>query len=277
VAVALGREATSVDFDYGGLNHLGWLLAARVEGKDRLPELLADDVRLASIDEAGLFGGARLRSLGAIPNEYLVYLERTREVTAAFRRQGARGDIVARQQRHFYGRRVGDPSGSIAAWRATRDARHGTYMAEASREADRGELEAAAPPDQDPGEEGYAAVAVNFLEAVVGDAPRHLILNTANRGRLQEIGGDEVAEVTCTVSADGIRPVPGPALPPAASVLVARIKEVERLTLLAATTRSAALAVDALAAHPVVPSREMAERIWSGYVDRHESLQVSLP
>jgi hypothetical protein len=47
---------------------------------------------------------------------------------------------------------------------------------------------------------------------------------------------------------------------------------VERLTLLAAATGSPADAVDAIAAHPVVPSREMAERIWSGFMDRHQTL-----
>jgi 6-phospho-beta-glucosidase len=274
-AVALRQKASSMDFDYGGLNHLGWLLAARVEGQDRLPELLADDVRLRGLDEARLFGVARLRSLGAIPNEYLVYLDRTSEVTAAFRRQGGRGDIVAKQQRHFFERRVGDPRGSLAAWRATRDARHGTYMAEAWEGTSPRAPETEAP-DQGPGEEGYAAVAVNFLEAVVGDEPKALILNIANRGRLTEIGDDEVGEITCTVSSDGVRPVPGSPLPREASTLVTRIKEVERLTLVAAIRGSAPLAIDALAAHPTVPSREIAERIWSGYVGRHESMRVAL-
>ncbi|HWL91319.1 MAG TPA: 6-phospho-beta-glucosidase [Actinomycetota bacterium] len=275
-AVALRQKASSMDFDYGGLNHLGWLLAARVEGEDRLPELLADDVRIGSLDEARLFGVARLRSLRAIPNEYLVYLDRTSEVTAAFRRQGGRGNLVAKQQRQFFERRPGDPSGSLAAWRATRDARHSTYMAEAWEGTAQGVPETGAPPDQGPGEEGYAAVAVNFFEAVVGDEPAQLILNTANRGRLTEVGDDEVGEITCTVSSDGIRPVPGSPLPSEASTLVTRIKEVERLTLVAATRGSAPLAIDALAAHPTVPSREIAERIWSGYVGRHESLRVAL-
>jgi 6-phospho-beta-glucosidase len=277
VAAALGREASSVSFDYAGLNHLGWLLAARTDDHDRLlPELLADETLLARVEEARLFGPGQLRSLGAIPNEYLVYLERAEDVTASFLRHGARGHVVARQQRAFYERRPGDPAASLAAWRATRDARHGTYMAEAWATADHDVIERRASPSQGPGEEGYAAVAVDFLRAVAGDVARQPILNTANRGRLDGIGNDEVVEVTCSVSADGVRPRPGLPLPAAGAARVARIKEVERLTLRAAETGSAALAVDALAAHPVVPSRDVAERIWSAYVDRHEILRMAL-
>ncbi len=267
VAAGLDEEEASIDFDYAGLNHLGWLLAASVGGEDRLPGLLDDERRLSAIDEARLFGLGQLRSLRAIPNEYLVYVERASEVTDWFSRSGGRGGIVAAQQRRFYERPAGDPSGALAAWRAARDARHGTYMAEARPPGD--PPTGSAPTDGRRGEEGYAAVATAFLAATSGDEERRLVLNTANRGRVREIAPEEVVEATCAVSAHGVRPVPGVPLPSDAANLVARIKEVERLTLLAATTGSAADAVEAIAAHPVVPSRDMAERIWSGYLDRH--------
>jgi 6-phospho-beta-glucosidase len=267
VAAALDEEEVSIDFDYAGLNHLGWLLAASVGGEDRLPGLLDDERRLSTIDEARLFGLGHLRSLRAIPNEYLVYLERAAEVTASFRRSGGRGGIVAAQQRGFYERRPGDPSGALAAWRAAREARHDTYMAEARSPVD--PPSGSAPTDGERGDEGYAAVATDFLLAVSAAEERRLILNTANGDRLGGIGANEVVEVTCAVSMDGVRPMPGCPLPSEAANLVARIKEVERLTLLAGSSGSAADAVEAIAAHPVVPSRDMAERIWSGYVDRH--------
>lgn len=267
VAAALDGEEASIDFDYAGLNHLGWLLAARVAGEDRLPELLDDESRLRRIEEAGLFGIERLRSLGAIPNEYLVYVEQSSAVTASFRRGGGRGGIVAGQQRGFYERRPGDPSGALASWRAARDARHGTYLAEA-RPLAGPRPSGSAPTEGGRREEGYAAVAVDFLRATSAIEERRLILNTANGGRVGGIGADEVVEVTCAVSAGGVHPVPGLPLPTDAANLVDRIKEVERLTLLAGATGSATDAVNAIAAHPVVPSRDVAERIWSGYEDR---------
>jgi 6-phospho-beta-glucosidase len=47
--------------------------------------------------------------------------------------------------------------------------------------------------------------------------------------------------------------------------LVQEVKAVERMTIAAAETGSRQAALDALAAHPVVPSRAAAERILVGY------------
>ena len=54
------------------------------------------------------------------------------------------------------------------------------------------------------------------------------------------------------------------------------MKEIERLTIRAARDGSAALALEAIAAHPTVPNREVAERILGGYLDGHPSLRERL-
>ena len=275
VAAALARQVDDVTFHHAGLNHLGWLLAARTDdGRDLLPELLADDRRLSSIDEARLLGPDRIRELGAIPNEYLVYVERPAAVTEAFRRNGARGAIVQAQQRAFY--EDGDatePGAALAAWRRARDARHATYLAEGWNAA------AAGPDAHDAGpslDEGYAAVAADLLVAASSGRRRRLVLDTANAGRLDGIEADEVVEVTCSVSGDTVRPIDGPPLPAEAAELVARVKEVERLTLRAEREGSRRLVLEAIAAHPVVPTRELAERILEGYLARHDALAERL-
>ena len=56
VAAALGIDPAGVWFDYAGLNHLGWLRAVRVGGRDVLPDLLADEAALTSFEEGRLFG-----------------------------------------------------------------------------------------------------------------------------------------------------------------------------------------------------------------------------
>jgi 6-phospho-beta-glucosidase len=279
VAAALGATSREVAFDYAGLNHLGWLLAARTaDGEDALPGLLNDDDRLTGIDEARLFGPERLRGLSAIPNEYVLYLERAAEITEAFRRDGGRGAIVQAQQDAFFLEAPSDdPAAALAAWRGVRDARHGTYFAEGWATA--GSEPPAGPTpagDAGPGEEGYAAVAADFLLATAAEDPVRLIVDAPSRGRLDGIGDDEIAEVMCEVSHEGVRAVPGRPLPEEAAAIVRRVKDVERLTLRAAIEGSRRLALEAIAAHPVVPGRDTAERILDGYLRRHTTLAETL-
>lgn len=283
VAAAIRVPADEIAFDYAGLNHLGWLLEARTQGADGhdvLPALLSDERRLARIDEARLFGADRLRDLGAIPNEYLVYLDHAGAVTDAFRRARPRGAIVeAQQQRFFREAPPDDPVEALASWRRARDARHGTYLAEGWATA----AWEPAPPvrdgegdDEGPGEEGYAAVAADFLAATGAEEPRRIVVNAPSGGRLDDVDDDEIAELTCEISRHGVRPIAGRPLPDEAAALVARINEVERLTLRAATEGSRALAREAIAAHPVVPDADVAARILDGYLHRHVGLAEAL-
>ena len=271
VALALGPSTDAI-FDYTGLNHLGWIVGLHDErGRDLLEPLLADDARLAQIEEAVALGFERVRALGALPNEYLLYLERSARIVEELRARGiGRAEEVSSQQRGFFAMPLGSGRALRDAWRAALDRRNATYLSEARSD------DPASPAHAGPGEEGYAAVAVDFLAAVRSGSPTRLILDTANGGRLAGIDDDEVVEVSCDVDRDGVRAVPGAPLPAEAAELVARIKEVERLTIRAAATGSAALALDAIAAHPLVPSRDVATRILRGYLERLPSLREAI-
>src|ERR1700712_519811 len=80
---ALALPVEQVRYDYLGINHLGWLTRLEFQGRDRLPDLLADDELLATTEEGRLFGPELLRSLRCIPNEYLYFYYAAREVVAA--------------------------------------------------------------------------------------------------------------------------------------------------------------------------------------------------
>ncbi|MFL5927989.1 MAG: 6-phospho-beta-glucosidase, partial [Gaiellaceae bacterium] len=124
VAEALQVPEEELQFRYFGLNHLAWLGSVRHGERDLLPALLGDDERLARTEEGRLFGGEWLRLLGLLPNEYLVYYYRSREVLDALRESGyGRGAYLLDQQREFYSASHGDPSEALALWRATRDFR----------------------------------------------------------------------------------------------------------------------------------------------------------
>jgi 6-phospho-beta-glucosidase len=284
VAAALGRSMSSLSFDYAGLNHLGWLMRVVEGGRNLLPDLLADEHRMGTIEETRLFGPTRLRKLAMIPNEYVVYMEHGGDIAAAMRREGSRGRVLAAQQAAFYRDPARSPADALAAWRAAKDLRHGTYMAEvwsavSSEEGPgrpAGGQVGAVPAQEGPGEAGYAAIAASFLRAVGGSRPRALILDTANGSRMPFLDPGAVVEAPAMVGAGAVVPLPVGLLPPEQRDLVARVKDVERTTIRAARDRSASLALEAIAAHPVVPSREIAERILAGYLDRHPDLRERL-
>jgi 6-phospho-beta-glucosidase len=263
VAAALGVDPASAWFDYAGLNHLGWLRAVRVGGRDLLPDLLADEGALTSFEEGRLFGAEWLRALGAIPNEYLHYYDFHRDAVEAVRAATrTRGAVVLDQQRDFYARPAGPPGEALAAWEATRRARESTYMAENREASGAGERAAA---DLESG--GYENVALALMRAIARDERTTLILNVRNRGALPGLDDDAVVEVPCLVGASGALPLAVAPLTGSALGLVTTVKSVERSVLEAATTGSRAAALRALATHPLVDSVTVARRL----LDRYET------
>jgi 6-phospho-beta-glucosidase len=275
VATALGRTTGELEFSYAGLNHLGWLTAARDrDGRDLLPSLLADEAALAATEEGQLFGVEWLRTLGAIPNEYLYYYYRSREAVAAMQAQGTRAAFLAEQQAAFYEQPAPAPADALAAWRRAKLQRETTYMRDAyvARGADLAAVEAARAA----GSGGYGAVAIGVVEAIARGAERQMILNVANGSSLPFLDATAVVEVACAVGRDGATPLAAPTLPPHARGLVESVKAVERLAIDAAETGSRRLAHEALALHPLVASIDTASAILDEYLAGHPDLRALL-
>jgi 6-phospho-beta-glucosidase len=258
VAAALGRDPETLWFDYFGLNHLGWLRGVHDGGEDLLPGLLADDDALAGLEEAQVFGSEWLRSLGMVPNEYLHYFYFD---TVPALTEKPRGAYLLEQQRGFYADQPESPAAALAQWQATKDERDRTYMAEARNGHE--------PPAHDPEEPGgYEGEAMAVVHAIAGNAGAVRILNVANRSALPFLDERAVVEVPCVVGAAGARPVAVGDVPEHARALIETIKAVERATIEAALTGSTALAVKALALHPLVPSVTAAREIFAEYKRR---------
>ncbi|MGH3507201.1 MAG: 6-phospho-beta-glucosidase [Nocardioidaceae bacterium] len=263
VARALEIELADAEFDYAGLNHLGWLRAVRIDGEDRLPELLADSELLSRIEEGRLFGTDWLRTLGTIPNEYLWYwYYRSDALAVELAADETRGEQILRQQRQLYAGQpeAGQPTSggesAYALWERTRLARESSYMADSREVTASGERD---PYDLDGG--GYDQIALAVMRAVSRDEPATLVLNVANRGTFDFLDEEAVIEVPCRIDASGPHALPVGRLDLAAQGLVTCQKAAERATIEAASTGSRALAVKALALHPLVGSVSVARRI----------------
>lgn len=268
VARALGADPGTSWIDYAGLNHLGWLRGLRVEGRDELPRLLADPELLGSFEEGKLFGPDWLRSLGAIPNEYLHYYYFNREAVRAYQEaQQTRGAFLHEQQARFYAEMERPDTPALATWDRTRAEREATYMAHNREAAGAGERDAC---DLQSG--GYEQVALALMRAIAHNQRTTLILNVRNRTTLSVLDEEAVVEVPCFVDANGAHPVSVSPLPLHATGLVCAVKAVEREVLAAADSGSRATAVKAFALHPLIDSVTVARRLVDGYTSVHPAL-----
>jgi 6-phospho-beta-glucosidase len=271
-ALGLGLPDESFGVDYVGLNHLGWLRGLRVDGVDRLPDLLADDAALADVEEARLIGTEWVRALGALPNEYLYYFYRAREAVAAIRAApSTRGEFLLHQQERFYAETVSDPGGALVRWTKVREERDGSYMAESRAASGAGERAQA-----DVAGGGYQQVALALMAALSGGPNRTMILNVRNGTSVPGLPADAVVEVPCLVGGHGITPLATSPLPGAMLGLVQQVKAVEQDTIEAAVSGSSTLALRAFAQHPLVDSVAVARELLEGYRTRLPGLAAVL-
>ncbi|MFJ3669824.1 6-phospho-beta-glucosidase [Streptomyces sp. NPDC090106] len=267
IARVLGANPREAWIDYVGLNHLGWVRGLRVAGRDELPRLLADADLLGSFEEGKLFGVDWLRSLGAIPNEYLHYYYFNREAVRAYQQaERTRGAFLHDQQARFYEEMRRPDAAALTAWDRTRAEREATYMSENRETAGAGER------DADDLSGGYEKVALALMRAIARDERTTLILNVRNENTLAALDHDAVIEVPCLVDANGAHPVAVAPLPDHATGLVCSVKAVEREVLAAAESGSRTTAVKAFALHPLVDSVNVARRLVEGYSEVHPGL-----
>ena len=269
LARVLDVPRDEVFFDYFGLNHLAWVKGVYHRSGDLLPGLLEDDARLAGLEEAALFTPEWLRSLEMIPNAYLYYYYAGPQAVAGMTAAGeTRAQHILASQSRFYA--DGDHSlpEILRVWREVLHDRETTYMSEASRSSDESREHHATDAAG-----GYAGVAIRAMSALLQNKPALMVLNTANRQSLPFLDTGAVVEVPCLVNSTGVHPLAVGDVPLHARGLIEILKEVEWTAIEAAVTGSTRLAIRALALHPLVPSRDVAERIFHGYREQHTSLK----
>ncbi len=246
---ALELSPTDVRYQYAGINHLGWLTSLEAGGRDRLPELLADPGRLARMEEGRLFPVELLRSLGAIPNEYLYFYYAAAEVAASLQDAPTRGEVIAAEQDHFYAEAGGAPARAAELWRSARAHREQTYLAEARTEdRDTADLTGG----------GYEHVALDIVAAVHGSGAADLLVNAPNGAAQPQLPPGMVIETRCTVGSAGSRPQPGPPFDLHRLGLVASVRAAEESIITAVVRRDREAAVHGFAIHPLIGSRRLA-------------------
>ncbi len=255
---ALGLDPADTEIDYVGLNHLGWLRALRVDGTDHLPRLLHDPATLLHLEEGRLFGPEWVRTLGALPNEYLYYYFTREAVASILAAPQTRGEFLLDQQSAFYDAVARDPEQAAEQWRQVREQRDATYMREARAQGEeRDEADVAGG--------GYEGVALAIMAAISRGEASTMILNVRGDGAVPGLPHDAVVEIPCLVDRDGPHAASLPPVEGSQLGTMQQVKAVEQAVIEAATTGSADAALRAFAMHPLVDSVSTARRLLAGY------------
>jgi 6-phospho-beta-glucosidase len=208
--------------DHVGLNHLTWERAVRLDGEDRLPELIE-----AHADEIGAdvgLPGDLIRVLKAVPSYYLRYFYAT--------------DEVLREQL----------SGSKRS------------RAEEVMEIERGLIEMYRDPNltekpallEKRGGAYYSEAAAQLIASLQADTMDEQVVDIRNDGALPELPDDAVVEIPARVGAGGASAERLAPLAPEMLGLVQQVKAYERLTVKAAVEGDRDAALKGLLANPLI-------------------------
>jgi 6-phospho-beta-glucosidase len=255
-ARVLGLDAPRCFFDYFGLNHLGWLREVYCRGLPQLWRLWADVSRAASIYRVPLFEPSALQQLRLLPTEYLFYYYRPQQAFENMTRAAqTRGAAIAALNDALLHDLASAGADAPAVYERYLAERSGTYM-----QAESGSSAAIAPLPPS-ALSGYDKIALAVVRAIHLNTNTTIPLNVRNGSTLPDLDADDIVEVPCAVGANGARPLSAGRVPDRVRDLLLQVRDYERLTVRAATSRAHADAVEALAANPLVGERGLAERL----------------
>ena len=197
-------EPERVSLEHVGLNHLSWVRAVRVDGRDVLPDLLADDAERIA-EHTGLPVDL-VRSVGAIPSYYLRYYYLTETVVREQRDGHSRAKDVMDIERQLL-EMYRDPT--LTEKPALLGQRGGAY---------------------------YSEAAVDLIASLHDGRGDVQVVDVRNDGALPDVSADAVVEIPSRIDRDGAHPLPLSPLAPAEQALLREVKAYERLAAEAART-----------------------------------------
>ena len=250
IARQLGVQECMIEFDYLGLNHLGWIPRIYVGGK-RLP-----DDRLAEL-AAAVYAEWNKFELNLPPefardfcppftiHHYLTYFYLHDEALAEMRTTGrTRADTVLEIEREcldYYereaGRRLTPPPALTKRGGAIEETQRGNY-----------------------GAVGYSDGCLGVIDALIHPEPQRLVVNVLNEGSITDLPADAAVEVSAIVSNLGVSRLNLGPLPVEVRAQVAAVQAYETMTVEAALTGDRRRALAALLSHPFCQCRYRATK-----------------
>ncbi len=230
LAAHLGVDASHIDLDYVGLNHLSWIRHVTVDGTDVTDQVLDALVGGAPANLPDLIDPPWLvRAVGGFPLYYLRFFYHRAEMLAGLK---AAPKTRAEEVMEIEGRLLAlyrDPTQHEKP--AALSERGGAY---------------------------YSVVAVELIEAIHRDLGSEQIVNIRNEGAIPNVAPGSVVEIPARIGRDRAVPRPTAPLTAAQLGLLQAVKSYEQLTIRAAVEQSRDAAIAAMLVHPLGPDADRA-------------------
>jgi 6-phospho-beta-glucosidase len=227
-AARFGVTPDRVELEHVGLNHLTWERAVRIDGVDRLPELLETDGQELA-DDVGM-PLELILGLGAIPSYYLRYY-------------------------YLFDSVLADQQSDGHETRAEEVIEIETRLLEMYRDPHLTEKPALLA---DRGGAFYSEAAAELIASLHDGSGDVQVVNVRNGGCLPDLPADAVVEIPARVDRDGAHPLPLAPLDPLMRGLVQQMKAYEELAVAAARSGDRGIALKALLANPLIRNWEVA-------------------
>lgn len=239
LAALLGVDPGEVELEHVGLNHLSWERAVRIQGEDRLPEILerhgewvAGELHLP-VD--------LIQELGMIPSYYLRYFYATDQVLAEQLQGRTRAEEVLEIERSLL-ELYRDP--------------------ELRRKPDLLEQRGGA---------FYSEAAIRLISSLYSGSGDVQVVDVRNEGALPGFAADAVVEIPAAIGAGGAVPVSLAPLQPEILGLAQHVKAYERLAVEASLSGSRSVALKALMTNPLVGTHARASALLDDLLEANRS------
>jgi len=265
IATALGRDPFELEFDYLGLNHLGWVRGVRDRDKtELLPKLLSSPKLIQKCYRHGLFPVEFIQHLGLLPTEYLYFYYFPDAAYRNTKRSGqSRGQAISLMNQALFSKLAHAAESQLIEI-------YENYLRE--RNASYFSIEATAGERREGGQalysqfSGYERIATLILQALHSDSTIPIPLTVRNNSAIEALDANDAVELPCDVSSAGVNPRKVGRAPAAVRGLLLQVKEYERLTVRASVNRSNEAALAALVTNPLVGRKEVAGAVLSEYM-----------
>lgn len=264
-----GADENEIKGEVYGLNHLSFFKSITIRGREIMPELIKNDKAYTDTDMR-YFEKELLRQRGCVLNEYLYYFyyrekavknildagktrgeqicEINKKMTDALRQVDIENDFDKAFEifEYWYGVRENNYMASETGVKRQKPWRFNIYQKDSG---------------------GYAGVALKFIEIEQSKKSDSMILCVVNGNAINGLKADDVVEITCDITPQGVFPHYFEDVDEQNLELIRRVKIYERLASKAIREKSKQYAVEALTFHPLVNSYSLAKELVEKYTE----------